>query len=113
LPAGTYTVQVTNNAGITVNAAHQLTITPSASLSPTSGSPGATVTISANGFAANATISATFDGSPLTLSGTTTTNVNGTLTGATFQVPAAATGTHTIHITDTASNTNDQTFTVT
>jgi hypothetical protein len=113
LPAGTYTVQVTNNAGITVNAAHQLTITPSASLSPTSGSPGATVTISSNGFAASSTISATFDGNPLTLSGTTTTSINGTFSGATFQVPAAASGTHTVHITDTAGNTNNQTFTVT
>jgi hypothetical protein len=114
LPAGAYTVVVTNNAGIQATAAHQLTISPSGTLSPTSGSPGATVTLTGNGFAAGSAVSATFDGSPLALSGTTSTNVNGTFSGASFQVPAGATaGGHTVHITDSAGNAIDQTFTVT
>ncbi|MFZ0169169.1 MAG: IPT/TIG domain-containing protein [Candidatus Dormiibacterota bacterium] len=68
---------------------------PTASLSPTSGPVGTVVTISGSGFPANATITATFAGVAVTLSGTTTTTASGgipTSAPPTFTVPATAPG---------------------
>jgi hypothetical protein len=107
---------VTNHAGLQADAAHQLTITPSAQLIPTSGSPGATITLSTgHGFAASSAISATFDGSPLSLSSSFSTDLNGTFccNNATFQVPAGTpAGAHTVRIKDAAGNFVDDPFTV-
>ncbi len=74
--------------------------TSSISLSPSSDSVGATVTISGTGFAANRNLTATFDGSSLALGGNCLTNSGGVLSRCTFMVPPAGSGAHTITVTD-------------
>jgi hypothetical protein len=86
---------------------------PQITLNPTSGQVGDSVSISGSGFAASSAITATFGGSAVTLSGTTTTDADGAFTGATFTVPASTAGGHTVEVTDASSNFADATFTVT
>ncbi len=62
------------------------------------GSVGMDFTISGTGFKANSTITVTFESTPVTVA-TVTSNANGSFT-ATFKVPAAAAGAHTIKATD-------------
>ncbi len=88
--------------------------TASISLSPNSGNFGSTVTVSGNGFAASSPITATFDGSPVTLSGPTTTDGSGNIqSDVTFTVPASTDGSQTVVVTDGSSNSGSATFTVT
>jgi hypothetical protein len=86
---------------------------PQITLDPTSGNVGDTVSISGSGFDASSAITATYDGSPLTLGDTTTTDADGSFTGATFTVPESTAGGHTVEVTDVSSNFADATFTVT
>ena len=93
------------------------TVTPSISLSPTSGNVGSAVTVSGTGFAVNSTLTATFGGTTVTLSGTTSTNGTGSFTGTTFTVPNYATtwtsgSVQTVSITDAAANSNGTAYTV-
>jgi len=88
-------------------------LTPSISLSPTSGNFGSTVTVSGSGFAASSAITASFGGSPLTLSGPLTTDGSGNIpSGVTFTVPDSAVGGQLVTITDASSNSGSATFTV-
>jgi hypothetical protein len=100
VPAGTsgaHTVQVSDGAN---TASASFTVTPSISLSPSAATVGATVTVSGSGFPASSTIAATYDGSAVTLSGTTTTTATGTLpAGLTFAVPASTAGGHAVMVT--------------
>ena len=89
------------------------TVTPSISLSPTSGNAGSTVTVSGSGFAASKQITATFAGSSVTLSGTTSTDSTGAFSGATFTVPTStAGGSQTVVIRDANSNSANDIYTV-
>ena len=86
---------------------------PTISLSPISGAVGSTVTVSGSGFAASSAITATFGGSPVTLSGPTTTDESGNIPlGVTFTVPASAAGGQLVNVTDASSNFGSATFTV-
>jgi hypothetical protein len=88
--------------------------TPFISLSQTSGNFGSTVTVSGSGFAASSAITATFGGSPVTLSGLTTTDGSGNIqSDVTFTVPASTDGSQKVVVTDGSSNSGSATFTVT
>ena len=86
--------------------------TPSITLTPSSGQPGDVITISGSGFAVNSPMTATFDGTSVTLSGTTTTDDTGSFT-ATFTVPATATpDSYTVNATDNQDTSAIATFVV-
>ncbi|MGA2683378.1 MAG: PKD domain-containing protein, partial [Candidatus Bathyarchaeia archaeon] len=84
-------------------------------LSPTSGPVGQVVTVSGSGLAANSPLLATFAGSPVSLSGSTTTDGSGNIQpGTTFTVPAVATGgSKEVAIIDNKFDYANATFTVT
>ncbi|MGD0995330.1 MAG: hypothetical protein ABR909_07380 [Candidatus Bathyarchaeia archaeon] len=85
---------------------------PSITLTPSSGQPGDVITISGSGFAVNSPMTATFDGTSVTLSGTTTTDDTGSFK-ATFTVPATATpGSYTVNATDNQGTSAPATFVV-
>ncbi len=89
-------------------------LTPQISLNPIRGQVGTVVTLSGTQFASDSVITATFAGSPVTLSGTPTTNQIGTISvGVTFTVPVSAPGAQTVIVTDGSANTASTTFTVT
>jgi hypothetical protein len=99
LPSGSYSVRATD--GVNTALGVTFTITPAISLSPTSGSPGTTVTVSGSGFAASASGVVWFDsnnngaldsGEP---SASVTASATGTFT-ATLTVPTVAAGTYNI-----------------
>ena len=79
------------------------TVTPTASLSTTNAVTGTTVTVTGNGFAASSVLTVT--GTSVTLGGTTSTNANGVITGATFTVPNLAANSYNVVVKDAASNT--------
>jgi len=113
--AGGKTVNATDASSNAANAT--FTVTPSISLSPTSGNVGSTVTVSGSGFAANSALTAKFAGSTVIISGTTSTNSSGSFTGANFTVPTWAptwaTGSvQMVIITDATSNSSSNTYTV-
>jgi uncharacterized membrane protein (DUF106 family) len=72
---------------------------------------GASVTITGSGFPGTVNVTATFDGSPLPLSGTCTTEQSGALSGCVFKVPQASPGPHTI-VVDAGSTYGTLTFTI-
>ena len=78
-------------------------ITAVITLKPTSASPGATVTVTGSGFAANETgINLTYDSEPIGTSAAA--SANGTFT-TTFKVPAGSAGTHTIDASGSSTST--------
>jgi hypothetical protein len=89
------------------------TVNPSISLSPTSGDAGSIVTVSGSGFAATKTLTGTYAGSPITLSGTTSTDATGSFSGASFTVPISTTGgNQTVVIRDSSSNSSSAIYSV-
>ncbi len=119
IPAGQTAGGKNVNASDTMSnsATSTFAITPSISLSPTSGSIGTTVTASGLGFAGNSALTAKFAGSAVTLGGTINTNSSGGFAGATFTVPTWVptwvTGSvQTVNITDASSNSGSNTYTV-
>jgi IPT/TIG domain len=112
--AGVKTVAITDASSNAASAA--FTIGSSIALSPTLGEVGTSVTVSGAGFAANSVLTATFVGSSLTLSGTTSTDATGSFSGSTFIVPTSLTGPQTVIFSDSATptpNTVQTIFTVT
>ena len=86
-----------NNAGLT----QTITVVPSISVSaPSPTYVGSTVTVTGAGFAAGATISFTLSGAAASVSGTCSTNTEGTIEACTFSVPAATNGVHTLTASD-------------
>ena len=100
LPSGIYNVRATD--GVNTAPAVTFTITPAISLSPTSGPPGTTVTVSGSGFAASVSGVVWFDSNnnaaldPGEPSASVTTGPLGTFT-ATLTVPTVAAGTYNIY----------------
>ena len=105
--SGGQTVQLTDG---TNSPTATFTVISAISLSPTSGSVGSTVTITATGMHSSSAVTAKFGSTAVTLSTSTTTSTGGLL--ATFTVPSAVAGAQTVTLTD---NTNSPTasFTVT
>jgi hypothetical protein len=110
--AGAHTVQVTAGGQ---SATATFTVTPAITLNPTSGGAGSADAIGGTGFAATSSIGATFGGSPVTLSGTTTTDATGSFAGASYTVPGDAAGKYTVVVTDgsTSHNNASTSYTVT
>ena len=84
----------------------------SISLSPTSGVVGTVVTISGSGFADSSAITAKFNGSSISLSGTTTTSGGAIPSGVTFAVPSLAADSYSVMVSDTVGNSASAVFTV-
>lgn len=97
---GSHTVRVT--AGGQTGSA-SFAVSPAISLSPSSGGAGTSDSISGTGFAANTTVTATFGGAPVTLSGSPTTGSTGSFSSASYTVPNSAAGTYTVQISDGTS----------
>jgi len=99
---GNHNINAHDNAGHTA-ANVVFTITPTISLSSTSGHAGDTTTLSGDGFAGSSTITVVWNGSDT--STTTTSAPNGTFSGLVFTIPLTATpGTYTITAHDTVPN---------
>jgi len=88
------------------------TIGTKASVTPTTGFVGDQVTVSGNGFGANKSVTITFDGTAVTTSpASVTTNPSGSFS-ATFLVPNATNGAHTVKAEESATVSATATFTV-
>ncbi|MDE1863535.1 MAG: PQQ-dependent sugar dehydrogenase, partial [Thaumarchaeota archaeon] len=97
-------------------ASQSVILSPHVFIFPTTAKPGQSILIppsQGNGFAANSTITIKFDGTPISPSGSITTDSTGNF-GGTFTVPAtAAAGSHVITISDSKGDTYTvQSFTV-
>ena len=75
---------------------------PSISFSPTSGTTGATVTVSGSGFADSSALTATFNGNTVWTG--TSTSIGTVPSGATFTVPSISAGSYPLTVTDDPSN---------
>lgn len=107
--AGAHTVTATDAAGNSASAT--FTVESDVTISPTSGPVGTVVSVTGSGFAANTVITITFDGAEVTTAPpTVTTDANGAFT-ASFKVPSAKRGAHTVKATD-GINVDTATFTV-
>jgi hypothetical protein len=113
VPASTFgghVVMVTDGYGN--YATYTFSVTTSVSLSLATGPVGTPVTVSGRGFAGSSTVTATFGGSAVTLSGVTSTDSFGSLSGAIFTIPASTVGSKSVVITDASSHFGSATFTV-
>lgn len=109
-PVGATFTASTGDTGNTVTAAQSsIQIT---SPSPARGVAGTTVTVSGSNLPPTSALSASFGGSPVTLSGTTSTNASGSFTGSTFTVPAAGAGTYDVVFTAGAWSTPPVSFVI-
>jgi len=122
--SGTYTLPIDQTTGASIlivtdaagnSASKTITVgVPTVTLSPSSGAAGTTVQVTGTGFfPADVTYIIAFDGVVQTTSPPSLTSETGSAIGF-FTVPTtAATGTHTVALTDTNGNTASATFTVT
>ena len=105
IAGGAHTLSVTDG---TNTKTVQFTVTAKASMTPTSGNVGSSVTVSGDGFIANTNLTIKYDGVAVA-------NAILPLTGAfintAFTVPASAGGAHTVAVTD-GINTVELTFTM-
>jgi hypothetical protein len=110
--AGTQLVVVT--AGGQSAPAVTFTVVPSITLNPTSGKKGSSITITGNGFAANSTLTVTFNGTstPWTSNGgNETTNANGVIpANAAINSGTEGAGSYTVTVTDAAGNSASATY---
>jgi hypothetical protein len=100
LPAvsgGSQSVEVSDG---TFTFSSTITVNPGANLSIIRGNVGTSVTVTGTSFGSNAAILVTFDGESVA---SANANVNGAFT-ATFSVPAATGGNHTVNISDRSRN---------
>ena len=98
IASGTYPIAATdgNNAAITASANFTNTVTPTITMTKTSGTVGTSVTVNGNGFAANeSNIQVTMSGNQIQGSPTATALANGTWT-LNFTVPAMPGGSYPI-----------------
>jgi trimeric autotransporter adhesin len=99
--AGAHTVQASDG---TNSPTATFTVTPIITVAPPAGAAGTTVTLTGSGFADSSPVTATWDGAPLTLLGTATTDGAGAFS-VTFTVPSTSTTANTVSVADSASNT--------
>jgi hypothetical protein len=107
--AGAHAVEVTVGA---VSAAATFTVRPEITLTPGTGPVGSPVSVSGAGFAAGQTITATFDGQSVTLGPSTAAGADGTLHGATFDVPGEQAGSYQVVVQDASGDATEADFTV-
>jgi IPT/TIG domain len=121
IPAGvTFTVPASTAGGHTVqvsaggqSATQTFTVQPQITLSPSSGGAGSSASISGTGFAASSALSATFNGTGMTLGGTTSTDANGSFSGATYTVPGDSAAGYPVAVKDASENSAQATYTIT
>ena len=99
---------VTAAGGGSSSATATFTITPSITLSPTSGAAGSTVIVSGSGFAGGSSVTITFDGVTVA---TTSTGGAGHFS-ISFIVPSSASGPHTVKASDASNNSANAIFTI-
>ncbi|HXA29863.1 MAG TPA: hypothetical protein VN193_14075 [Candidatus Angelobacter sp.] len=109
--AGAHPVVVT--AGSQTAPSVNFTVTPSITLTPSTGAAGSSDTITGTGFAVTSALTVTFNTTGVTLGGSTSTNANGAITGATYTVPSLGAGPYTVLVKDASNNQATATFTVT
>jgi hypothetical protein len=113
-PAGDHTLTVSDG---TYTGIYTFTVTPSFSLSPSTGGTGRTATVSGKGFAPFSTVSGTFDGSGVTLTGSggraCTTDGHGSFSNCEFTVPVKPAGLRALTVSDSAKNSATGTYTIT
>jgi hypothetical protein len=109
-----FSVTTSNPASSFATTSAAISIT---SPSPAQGPTGTTVTVSGSGFPGSRTLSATFGGTAVTLSGTTSTAADGSFSGSTFTVPSglsvSTAGAHAVAFTAGTWVSPSQTFTIT
>jgi hypothetical protein len=112
--AGNYVVSATDNSINNNTASAPFTLTPTITISPTSGIVGTTVTVSGSNFAPSSTITITYNGMAQSTSPSTVTSNNTGSFTATFSVPVTSNGgLNTVTATDASSNSASATFTAT
>jgi len=113
-PAGSYTIVVSD--GIR-SASSSVTVTPSITITPTSGLKGTAITVTGGGFAANSRLTIKFAGVTVASATSTTGGINtgGNIpAGVSFAVPiTASVGNNTVEVVDALGNSASATFTVT
>ena len=100
--------------GIKVNsdeAEAEFTVQPQVTIDPTSGSPGAKVTVTGTGFAKDEDITITFDDDEVDISGDDATDKYGSFE-ATFNVPVVKPGKYDVGIEDDDGNKDEAKFTI-
>ena len=95
-PAGSYTVTVTDG---TSSLTTSFVVVAEATISPTSGNIGDTVTVSGTGFGANSPITITYNNAAVTPTAPIITSADGSFSG-TFTIPPSVGGAHTITVSD-------------
>jgi hypothetical protein len=109
--AGTYLLTLTDsNTGLTAQTT--ISVAPSITVSPTTGSKGTTVTVTGTGFAATSALTAKINGAAVVLSTTTTTSTGAIAAATTFTIPVTSEATNTLTITDAIGNTASAAFNV-
>lgn len=105
--AGIYTISLTitsPDGTATRTRTDYITAGRAITFTPTQALPGDSVSISGFGFAPFSPLTATFNGNPITLTGTTVTDSQGAFTGALFVVPALPTGRYEVVVSDGSGN---------
>ena len=100
--AGTYQAEASDGTG---SDSAEFTVKAAVSLSPTSGNAGTQITVSGTGFAANTTVTVSYDATQVATGSITATGAF----SVTFTAPSSTGGSHTITATDT-TNTVTSTF---
>lgn len=103
IPASTTGEHLINVSDGTNSINSKFTVSPTATLNPTSGLVGTDVTITGNGFRGNSKVTVTYNNVQI---GTVSTSSKGSF-NATIPIPSASTGAHSLVISDA---TNTQTF---
>ena len=113
MPRGAYNITIITSGGDTTLVPATFTITPQIFLSSTTIKSGDIVTISGNGFAANAPITIYLDGVARTPASPAYSDINGQLIPAQITIPPVSGGNHTITAGDSAGVSPGVTFTIT
>ena len=108
VPAGPHTLQA---VAANTSATNTFTITPTVSVTNSSGLVGGANTLNGTGFAANQNISATLGAANITFNNSCNTGGDGTFS-CPFAVPAAPIGQRSVQATDTLNNSAGTTFTI-
>src|SRR5205085_5143426 len=99
--AGDHTLTVSDG---TYSSTHTLSVNPALSLSPSAGLAASTAAVSGNGYAPFGTISVTFDGSSVALTGSggtaCTTDAKGSFSNCGYTVPVRAAGLRPVTASD-------------
>ena len=115
LPYGSHTILAqdsTGSASTTINVTPKISLSSTAGTAVTSAGVGDTLAISGNGFAANETITYKIGNITLTVNPVNLSSSKGVLSDVTFTVPALASGTYTVTVSDAEQHSATASFTI-